>query len=135
MILRRYGTTMQSVELNFSAQAMNEIGFLRDHQTSIPVDDFRTDWEKVEERAFEATAEGWVQNDTEQELLDRLEARIRELEEELGEDEVLLVESEQGQDYPKTRHRQNNVIEEGENRLHFEAWVEPPLRMGRYRKR
>ena len=52
-----------------------------------------------------------------------------------GDDEYLLVMSEQGVDYPKTRSEQKNVIVEGENRLYFYVGVDPPLRIGRYRRR
>ena len=112
MILRKYGTSMQSVELNFDSKALTEIGFRRDHAHSIPVEEF----------------------ETEQRLLDHLEAEIQGLMDSLGEAEVLVVESQAGVDFPKTRHKSRVVVEGGENRLFFSAWVEPPLRMGRYRK-
>jgi hypothetical protein len=135
MIVRRYGTTVQSVELNFDSRALTEIGFRRDRDWSASTEDFERDYEAVEEYALEATAEGDVQDATEQSLLDQLETQVRELHEGLGEHEVLCIESEQGQDYPKTRQKTRTVVVEGENRLHFEAWVEPPLRLARYRRR
>lgn len=135
MIVRRYGTTVQSVELNFDSRALTEIGFRRDRDWSSSTEDFERDFESVEEFALEATAEGDVQDTTEQSLLDQLETRVRELEEALDEHEILCIESEQGQDYPKTRQKTRTVVVEGENRLHFEAWVEPPLRLARYRRR
>ena len=63
-----------------------------------------------------------------------LESRLRDRLGALGEGEVLLVESEQGNDYPKTRDEKKTVAVEGENRLHFTWRVEPPLRVGVYRK-
>jgi len=48
--------------------------------------------------------------------------------------EVLLVESEQGSDYPKTRDEKKNVVVEGVNKLYFEWRVEPALRLGVFRK-
>lgn len=135
MIVRRYGTTVQSVELNFDSRALTEIGFRRDREWSSSTEDFERDFESVEEFALEATAEGSVQDTTEQSLLDQLETQVRELEEGLGEHEILCIESEQGRDYPKTRQKTRTVVFEGENRLHFEAWVEPPLRLARYRRR
>ena len=53
----------------------------------------------------------------------------------LGEGEVLVVESLEGEDYPKSRDRKQNVVVDGENRLYFYWSVDPPLRMGQYRKR
>lgn len=135
MIVRRYGSSVQSVELNFDSRALTEIGFRRDHEWSLPTEEFDQGWEKVEEHALEARAEGDVQDATEQDLLKQLEARIAELEGALAEGEVLRVESEQGKDYPKTHHSTRTIVVEGENRLHFTGWVEPPLRLARYRRR
>lgn len=134
MIVRRYGSSVQSVELNFDSRAMTEIGFRRDQEWSVPTEEFDSGWERVEDYSLEATAEGDVQDEAEQSLLTQLEGRIRELEAGLGDDELIRVESEQGKDYPKTRHQTRTVVVEGENRLHFQAWVEPPLRLARYRR-
>jgi hypothetical protein len=133
MILRTYGTTVQSVELNFDSKALNEIGFRRDRQTSIPVEEFEAGWETVEEREFAPRAEGSVQDETEQELLAAMEEPIRAWLEELEEGEALFVLNGD-RDYPKTRHSSKVVVERGENRLHFTAWVEPALRLARVRK-
>lgn len=135
MILRRYGSSMHSVELNFDSRALTEIGFRRDHGTSIPVEQFRQEWEQVEERDFACTAEGPVQDETEQDLLEIMEREIREWLQGFPDGDVLVVESESGVDHPKTRHRSSVIPERGENRLHFKAWVEPPLRLARYRRR
>ena len=40
MIAKRYGTKIQSVTPNFDARAMNEIGFQRDNEWSLPADEF-----------------------------------------------------------------------------------------------
>jgi hypothetical protein len=134
MLLRRYGTTVQSVEMNFDARAMNEVGFRRDQRFSLPWEEFETGYHRVEGHELEATAEGWVQDEAEHALLQDLAAKILGLLEGLGEGDVLLVESEQGNDYPKTRDEKKNVVVEGVNRLYFEWRVEPPLRVGVYRK-
>ncbi len=76
-----------------------------------------------------AEADGNVQDETEQVLLDRLAAQIDELLTGLGEGDVLVVENEQGHDWPKTRQKTSNVIVDGENRLHFHYTVAPPLRI------
>lgn len=133
MILRRYGTSYQSVVPNFEAKALNEVGFRRDHDTSIPVEDFESRYEVIESHELSAKGEGDVQNEAEQALLDDLLEQVESLESELGENEVLVVESEQARDWPKTRQKQENVIVEGQNRLYFHVRVEPPLRIGIYR--
>src|SRR5690606_32799968 len=96
MILRRYGTTVQSVDPNFDARAMTEIGFRRNGQLSISAEEFEARYEKVDERALTAESEGDVKDEAERALLDDLLAQLRALEEEVGEDHVLVVESEQG---------------------------------------
>ncbi len=134
MILKQYGTSYQSVEPNFDCRALTEIAFRRDRQFSIPTEEFETRYEKVEERAFSAEAEGDVHDQAEGELLDALESQVQAALDELGEDEILVVESKEGADYPKTRDTKKNVVRDGENRLYFYWRVDPPLRMGVYRK-
>lgn len=134
MILRRYGTSFRSVEPNFESKALSEIGFRRDHEHEIPAGDFEREWERVEVHELAATDEGDVQDEAEARLLDQLLAQLRGLEEGLGDDELLVVESEQGKDWPKTRQDQKNVVVEGENRFYFHIRVEPPLRVGVYRR-
>ncbi|MEJ2539712.1 MAG: hypothetical protein P8188_07055 [Gemmatimonadota bacterium] len=133
MILRRYGSALQSVEMNFDSKALNEIGFRRDRGTSIPVDEFESEWITVETRELAPTAEGTVQDQTQQELLDAMEEEIRDWLGELDEGEAILVENE-NDDYPKLRDDSKVVLERGQNRLHFFSRVEPPLRLSRVRK-
>ncbi len=133
MILRRYGTTVQSVATHFDAVAMNEVGFRRDHEFSMDADEFFESYDKVESHELTATAEGPVQDEAEEALLDELQGKLDEILDGLGDDEVVLVEST-ADDYPKTRDRKENVIVDGENRLYFKWRVEPPLRVAVYRK-
>ena len=134
MILRRYGSTVQSVDLNFDARAISEVGFRRDHSFSLAAEEFEEGYEKVEERELTATAESSVQDEGETALLDELEERVRSLEEELGDDQVLVVENT-AEDYPKTRDKKKEVVVEGKNRLQFSWRIEPPLRLGIYRRK
>lgn len=129
MIFRRYGTSYHSVELNFDSKALNEIAFRRDHEASIPAGELEESYETLARHELDAEAEGDVQDQTEQLLLDRLAARIRELVSALGDSDVLVVENEAGGDWPKTRQRTTNVVVEGENRLRFHYSVAPPLRV------
>lgn len=135
MILKRYGTAYQSVEPDFDSKALNEITFRRDRQRSIPADEMESGWERGDVHELAPQGEGDVQDEAEQRLLDDLLGQIRSIEEGLDDDQVLVVESEPGQDWPKTRHVQKNVVVEGENRLYFHNRVEPPLRVSVWRKR
>lgn len=133
MILRRYGNTVQSVELDFDPHALSEVGFRRDRELSMDAEEFERSHEKVEEHELSATADSSVQDEGETALLEDLESQVRALEDGLDEDAVLLVENTTD-DYPKTRDVKKEVIVEGKNRLHFSWRVDPPLRMGIYRR-
>ena len=135
MILKQYGTSYQSVETNFNPRALTEIAFRRDRVFSIPTDEFDTTYERVEESSFAPETEGDVHDQAEGELLQALEAEVKATVEALGEGEVLVVESREGEDYPKTRDKKKNVVVDGGNRLYFYWRIEPPLRLGRYRKK
>lgn len=135
MILRRYGNRVEAVEPNFESKALTEIGFQRTREHTFSVEDFQARWEKVEEHALEATAEGRVQDEVEQLMLDDLEEMLRNLEKSLPPDHVLYVESESGTDHPKCKDTRKNVVEKGHNLIHFIARVEPPLRIGVYRRK
>ena len=126
---------MQSVETNFDSKAFTEIGFRRDHGYSSPVDTFSDDHERISEHLLEAEAEGDVQDEVESAMLERLLDQLLSLDGELAENEFVVVESEPGQDYPKTRTRQKNVVVEGENRLYFYSSVSPPLKVAVFRAR
>jgi hypothetical protein len=134
MILKRYGNSFQSVVPNFNPRALTEIAFRRDHAFSIPTGEFEEAYEKVDEHSVTAETEGDVHDEAEQALMKALEQKVAAAETGLDEGEVLVLESQEGEDYPKTRDRKKKVIEEGENRLYFYWWVEPPLRLGVYRK-
>ena len=129
MIFRRYGTAYQSVDVNFDSKALNEVGFRRNREESIPADGFDSSYETLAQHELTAEADGDVQDATEAMLLEKLEGRIEALHGALGDDEILVVENEQGHDWPKTKQKTSNVIVEGVNRLHFQYTVSPPLRI------
>ena len=133
MILRVYGETVQSVAMHFDSKAFNEVGFRRDRQNSIPVDEFEREWEKVSEHEISAKDEGLVQDHTQQRMLDSMESAVNELLAGLGEQEALRVENDET-DWPKARDTQRKIVEDGQNRLQFEAWVDPPLRLAVWRR-
>jgi hypothetical protein len=133
MIFRRYGNAYQSVELNFDSKALNEIGFRRDRVESIPAEELET-FEKKTTYELEAEAEGAVQDETEQLLLERLAEQLLAVDRNLGPGEILVVENDQGNDWPKTKQKTTNVIVGGENRLHFTYTMGPPLRATVWRR-
>ena len=135
MIAKRYGSKVQSVTPTFDARAMNEIGFQRDNEWSMATDEFTASYEKVETHELTAAAEGDVQGEAEEKLLESLREQLLAVEKTVGDDGILMVESEQGGDYPKTRHTQTNQLVGHENRLFFRFTVEPPLKVAVYRKR
>jgi hypothetical protein len=135
MILKQYGTSYQSVQPNFNSRALTEIGFRRDKQLSISAEELEANYEKVGGREFAPESEGHVHDRAEEDLLRNLEDGVKECVADLGEGEILVVESREGEDYPKTRDRKKNVVVDGENRLYFYWRVEPPLRLGVYRKK
>ena len=135
MIFKRYGTAYQSVETNFDSKALNEISFRRDRQASFPADDLEGRYEPQGTHELVSEAEGDVQDETEALLLERLKEQLDQIVSGLDEGWIVVVENEQGHDYPKTRQKTSNVIVEGENRLHFRYTVAPPLRVSVYRPR
>ncbi len=132
MILRRYGTQVASVEPNFDARAMNEIGFQKNGALSLPWEEFQAKYRRRQGHELAAQAEGWVQQEAEDRVLQDLRGQLRQLEASLENGSVLLIESEVGKDYPKTREKQKMVVVGGENRLHFEWSVDPPLKVAVY---
>lgn len=136
MLARRYGNKVRSVVPNFDPRAMNEIGFRRTDEWSLPIEEFESNYELVGERSLIAHSEGDVKLEAEAALLEDLLVQIDEVEEGLEEGMVLLVESEPGRDYPRLRDETTVRVVGGiENRLHFNWWVDPPLRLGLYRER
>lgn len=136
MLVRRYGKVVQSVVPNFDSRAMNEIGFQRTSDLVLEAEEFEREYERVREESLVATAEGDVKVEVEQAVLDSLVEQIDELRAGLADGMVLLVESQPGRDYPKMRDQTKVQVVGGiENRLHFTWTVDPPLRLGVYRRR
>jgi len=135
MLLRRYGNALQSVDVDFDSNAINEIGFRRNREFSVPLETWKKEYEKVREDSLTSESDGLVQTEAEALLLERLREKIGALLAGLAEGEIPLIESEQGVDYPKARDRKEGILVEGENRIHFHWRVEPPLRIGIYRRK
>ena len=134
MILKRYGKSYHSVTPNFDSRAMTEVGFQKSGEQSRSVEEFETDFERQDTRELVATAAGAVQDQAEREMLEQLRAQLLAVEEEASGG-VVVIESEQGKDYPKTREKQTTLVVGNENKLHFDWTIDPPLRVAIYRKR
>ena len=134
MLFRRLGDLVYSVEPHFDSRAINEISFRRDRVESCTVHEFEERYEKVSVSVVGGETEGAVQSEAEAELIRAVDFEVRELLTSLREGEVLLVENQQGVDYPKLKHRKEGIIVEGENRFHFHWRVDPQLRLGLYKR-
>ena len=135
MILKQYGTSYQSVETNFNRRAHTEITFRRDRAFSIPTEEFVATYERVDKVVLSPETEGDVQDAAEGALLRALEAGIAQAQTALADGQLLVVESRESEDYPKTWHRKKNVVVDCENCLYFYFQVRPPLRLGVFQKR
>ena len=135
MIYKRYGKSYHSVTPNFDSRAMTEVGFQKAGDQSYSVEEFEEKYEKQESRELVATAAGSVQDQAEREMLESLLTMLRAVETAAGTDGVVVIESEQGVDYPKTREKQTTLVVGNENKLHFERSIEPPLRVAIYQPR
>lgn len=132
MIYKRYGTSYHSVDVDFKAEALNEIGFRRNRQESFPADELDERYRHLKTVELTAEAAGAVQNDTEQLLLDRLKEKLDAALGEAPEGGIAVVENESGHDYPRTRQETKTVVERGENKLHFSYTMSPALRVALY---
>lgn len=135
MIYKRYGGKYHSVRPRFDENAMTEVGFMRDHEEELTAEEFEARYEQFEVRELTASSEGHVQSLVEHAVVHSLEEQVLDLEQQAGAYAVLVVEHTTGRDSPKTRGTQRTLVEEGENRILFTWVVEPPLRMGIYRRR
>jgi hypothetical protein len=81
-----------------------------------------------------AEAEGAVQDETERVLLDRLAEQVRALDRGLASGEILVIDNDQGNDWPKTKQKTSNVVVEGENKLYFHYTMGPALRATVWRR-
>ncbi len=135
-VYSRYGANYQSVSFKFEAKSLTEVGFRRDHEASIPVNK-RDEWfQLIKTVEVTSEAEGGVQFEVEQQLLDRLEERAWAAVDSLPLGGVAIIENERGGlDQPKPRQSIGNIVVGGENQFHFTYGIEPPLRIGLYRRR
>lgn len=134
MIFRKYGKSYHRVTPNFDSRAMTEVGFQKAGDDPIEAAEFEARYERVESRDLTSQAAGAVQDAVEKEMLENLKQQLLDLEQGAG-NAVVVIESEQGKDYPKTREKTTTQVVGNENKLHFERTIDPPLRVGVYRPR
>ena len=135
MILRKYGKSFHAVVPNFDSRAMTEVGFQKTGEDPIETAEFERRYERIGGHELTAVADGAVQDEVEKRMLDQLRAQLMELATGVENGVVVVIESEQGKDYPKTREKTTTQVVGNENKLHFERTIEPPLRVGIYRAR
>lgn len=135
MILRTYGSQIEAVDIAFNAVAFDSIAFRRNRQLSMSTEEFEAAYERSHGQELAARAEGDVQIDVERELLAKLEEQLLAAQSQLDEAEVILIENQRGVDRPRTHEKKESTVVQGENRLRFKWWVDPPLKIGIYRKR
>ena len=92
----RYGNNYQSVSFEFAAKALNEVGFRRDRESAFPVESLEAEYERIETLEITAEAEGNVQSETEQLLLDRLREQAEAAVESLPVGGIAIVVNERG---------------------------------------
>ncbi len=133
MLVRKYGTRIESVDPNFDPNAITEIAWRRNSAFQMPADEFLASYTRVSEHLVAAQSEAPVQRDAQNLILERLLEQIRALDGGLADNEVLLFENEPAKDYPREHEKQEGIIVNGQNRLYFRRHVDPPLRFGLYR--
>ncbi len=134
MIVRRFGGTVGAVAPDFHATSFNELQFVRRPGFSLSWEEFEAAYQRTGGVELDAETDGHVQLEAETALLAELERRIANVERRLGPDELLLVESRPGHDYPRTHEHTETIVEAGRNRLYFYYHIDPPLRLGVYRR-
>lgn len=135
MIFRKYGKSYHAVVPNFDSRAMTEVGFQKTGEEPIEVAEFEAKYQRAEAHELTALAEGTVQDEVEKKMLDDLRTQLVAIEQGAGKGGVVVIESEQGKDYPKTREKTTTQVVGAENKLHFERTIDPPLRVAIYRAR
>lgn len=135
MILRRYGNTIQSVTPNFDPRAMTEVSFTRSGELTINANEFAERYEREDGRELTASAEGDVQDEAEGAALEQLQRMLEQVDREAGDDHVILIENQPGKDQAKTRGVQTTRVVQGTNRFYFEFSIDPPLKVGIYRRK
>lgn len=135
MIVRRMGRNFTSVEPAFDARAFNALTFAPTDAFSCDPEELEARYERIEGREFTGRAEGRVQLEVEEVLLQDLAAQLAAADAALEAGELLVMENQPGVDFPRLHERTETIVEAGENRFRFAWWVDPPLRFGVYRPR
>lgn len=136
MIFRRYGNSVVSITPNFDARAITEISFTRSGEEAITADEFEDRFRRSDGRELTAHAEGEIQSEAKNQVLDDVQRQLEALDRETtSAGAVLLIENRPGHDPAKTRGLQTTKVVGVTNRLHFEYSIDPPLKVGIYVER
>jgi len=132
MIFRQYGSKYHSVTPNFDPRALTEVGFRRDGQTSLSLEEMAEGYEEVRGSELSAQATAPNLHDAEQSVVRDMEAQVLEMVAGLAPEEILVIGNRPGVDHPKSHHERTNSTEGGRG---YRAWVDPPLRITVFRRR
>lgn len=130
MIIRRYGSKVHSVSLDFDPAAMTEVGFRRNGEQEWEAEEFDAAYEMIREAEIIAEASDAVQEAAERGMLAALEERFNEIYQALEDGQVISVESKAGTDYPRTRYDRSTLGD-----LEFTYTLDRPLKLGVWQKR
>jgi hypothetical protein len=129
-IVRRFGKRVETVEPDFRAEAMTEVGFRRTGEAKWSLDEFLDEYALARQVELTAEATDEVQERAEKAMLQSLGDKLQGVLNALKPDELLSVESEVGKDYPRTRYERSSKGEQ-----EFTYSLDRPLRIGIFRKR
>lgn len=135
MLLRQYGTKISSVDPNFDPHALTDVAFVRTNDFSMSTEEFESAYERVDGREITAEVAGDVKVEVKRGMLEEILEQLRDVERSAGEEHVVLVENDRRKDHPKTRDETTTKVIAGQNRLHFVYTIDPPIRVGVYRRK
>ena len=129
MIIRRYGKTIASVDADFDPAAMTEVGFRRNREWEMAIDEFLDHHKMVETHEIDGTGTDVVQDKAERALLANLLEQLEAIHDGMGEGQMLAIESKTGVDYPRTRYERTTLGEQA-----FTYSIDRPLKVGIWEK-
>jgi hypothetical protein len=130
MIIRRYGKTIASVDADFDPAAMTEVGFRRNREWEMEIDEFLDKHKLVQGFEIDGTGSDVVQDKAERALLAALLGQLEAIHDRLEEGQFLSIESRTGVDYPRTRYERSTL-----GNQEFTYSIDRPLRVAIWEKR
>ena len=130
MIIRRYGSRIHSVALDFDPVAMTEVGLRRDGVREWDAVEFLDNYHLVRLVEIIAESSDPVQEKAEREMLEALAVKLTEIHDALEDGQLLGVESKTGVDHPSTRYDRLTTGDQ-----EFTYTLNRPLKLGVWEKR